>query len=180
MAAKRRDKELEEDLTALLSARFPGISVSTAYSDRWGRMSVTFRWAGFSGLLPEERFHRLAAVIPAAFRETRLAGFVWLELAPKESIDSFLKLPRSEDIARRARRIHGKLAEIGFFEGLRKRLGASPKKKCGGDFSLAAETLSSKKASASLARDARLLFIRHGAYCDCQVMESVEAAGAGG
>lgn len=179
MPGKRRDKALEADLTEMLSGKFHGITVTTEHSDRWGRMSVSFRWRGFADLLPEERFHRLATSIPSEFRESRMAGFVWLELAPKESVEAFLKLPRSEDIARRQGQIHRKLQELGFFDALSKRLGASPGKSCGGDFGLTVAALSSVKASSNLARDAKLLFIGYGAYCDCQVLESVKPAPAG-
>ena len=43
----------------------------------------------------------VSAVIPTDFREQKMAGFVWLELAQGESVEEFLKLPRSEDIADR-------------------------------------------------------------------------------
>ena len=108
-----------------------------------------------------------------------MAGFVWLEMAPKESLKGFLKLPRSEDIARRGGQIYRKLKELGFFDALGKRLGVSPGKSCGGDFGLTVAALASMKASSSLVRDAKLLFIGYGAYCDCQVLESVAPALAG-
>jgi len=176
MAAKHRDKDVASELTAMLSASFPGITVEAGHSERWDRMCVTFRWAGFAGLLAEERFQRLARLIPDDFRDRRLAGFVWLELAPDDTVDGFLKLPRSEDVADREATIYAELVEIGFFESLAKSLGRSPDKNCGGDLSKSAEVLSTLKYSATKVRDAKLLAIRLGAYCDCQVLQSVQPA----
>ena len=130
MSPQNANTELECELTDMLEGRFPGIAVEVAHSARWNRMSVTFRWAGFGDLLPEERFQRLAGAIPDPFREAKLLGFVWLELAPEETIDAFLKLPRSEDVAEREVSIYGKLAAGGFFLALKKAMGNSPQKSC--------------------------------------------------
>jgi len=119
MTTAKRDRELEGELAALTAARFPGIDIHVEHSDRWQRMSVTFRWAGFADLLPEERFHRLQSVIPDAFHERKLRGFVWLELAHGETIDGFLKLPRSEDVAERESELYEKMTGSDFFGGLK-------------------------------------------------------------
>lgn len=172
MDSERRRK-LEADLRELLAEPFEGLEVRVEKNPRWNRMSVTFEWEGFAGLLPEERFQRLAAVVPEEFRTSRLAGFVWLELTPGESVDTFMKLPRSEDVEPREAQVYRSLARTGFFEDLAKALGRNPKKKCPGDFSLTTEILRGKKFTATKVQDARLVFIRHGAYCDCQALESV-------
>lgn len=176
MSAQTGNTELERELTGMLAERFAGITVEVAHSDRWNRMSVTFRWDGFAGLLPEERFQRLATAIPDSFREAKLLGFVWLELAPDETIDEFLKLPRSEDVAEREVSIYDKLAAAGFFSALEKSLGKSPQKSCGGDFSGAAQVLQAARWTPDAICDAKLVFIRHGAYCDCQIIETVGPA----
>src|SRR5262245_39473630 len=103
------------ELTAILAAKFSGIRVETAHSTHWNRPCVTFRWHNFAGLLPEERFHRLVSAIPADFREKKLVGFVWLELADGETIDEFLRLPRSEDVADRGAKIYAGLMKAGLF-----------------------------------------------------------------
>lgn len=150
------------------------MEIQVAHSDRWGRMCVTFRWAGFSGLLPEERFHRLTRAIPEDYRQSRLAGFVWLELAPDEAIDAYLKLPRSEDIADEEPRIYGVLVAAEFFAVLRNRMGSRPKDTCQGGFSNARAVLTDRGVSEREIRLAKLLFIRHGVYCDCQVLQTIE------
>jgi len=160
----------------MLAPSFDGIQVEAAHNERWNRMCVTFRWPGFVGLLPEERFQRLARVIPEGFRQSRLAGFVWLELAPNESIDAYLRLPRSEDIADREKTICARLAQLSFFESLAGSLGVNPADHCPGDFSATITLLGALGFLPSEVQDAKLVFIRHSAYCDCQVIETVQPA----
>lgn len=168
--------ELAHELTEILGSRFPGIEVRTEHSTRWDRPCVTFVWKGFAALLPEERFHRLATVIPEGVRANKLAGFVWLELAPGEEVDAFLKLPRSEDVVKREPSVYRELKGAGFFEKLSKALGSSPKRKCDGGFTLSQSALESSGVDEETIRDAKLVFIRHGVYCDCQVLQTAEPA----
>ncbi len=170
MATRKEWRELEIELGAMLGERFEGISVDVAHSSRWDRMCVKFRWQGFTGLLPEERFRRLTEAIPDEFRETHLAGYVWLELAPSESVEAFLKLPRSEDVIDKEPKIYAGLVKAGFFESLSESMGSAPDKSCGGGFSQVESVLSAKDFSEAKIRDAKLAFIRHRAYCDCQVL----------
>jgi len=175
MEAKRQ-RELEKELSAALGRSFPGLSVEIAHSDRWKRMAVTFRWAGFADLLPEERFHRLVGELPEDILKKKLDGFVWLELTAEESVDEFLELPRSEDVAPKERDICEALKKLKFFDALQESLGRSPQKKCTGDFAKSEAALKSAKAPATRVREAKLVFIRHGAYCDCQVLQTVAPA----
>jgi hypothetical protein len=176
MSTVRRNQALASELETMLAPVFGAITVEVEHSERWDRMCVTFRWAGFESLLPEERFHRLAQVIPAGFRESRLRGFVWLELGPSETVDAYLRLPRSEDVAKREKAICSQLARLRFFKALSESLGANPLERCPGDFSRTLCLLAAFGSTSSDIQDARLLFIRHGAFCDCQVLESVEPA----
>jgi len=163
------DDKLAAELSKMLAGKFRGIEVTVEHSRRWDRMCATLRWKGFAGLLPEERFHRLAAVIPAEFRGTQMKGFVWLELAPGEQVDDVLAMPRSEDIAPREKEIRKKLENAGFFPDLEEALGDCPQDECGGDFAHTLAVLKSKKWPDKDIVDAKLLFIRGGIYCDCQV-----------
>lgn len=166
------NKALESELAGLLAPRFFGIRVEIGKCDRWDRPCVTFRWAGFTGLLPEERFHRLVAVLPADIREKRLAGFVWLELADDESLDAFLKLPRSEDIADREAEIYTGLVKAGLFDSLADAMGASSEQRCAGDFREMIRLLKAKRFPPKRVSDAKLLMIRHHAFCDCQILQT--------
>lgn len=179
MPTRTGNKQLEALLAEMVVPRFPGMTVSVEHSARWNRMSVTFRWTGFADLLPEERFHKLAQVLPDDFRASKLAGFVWLELAPKESVDAYLKYPRSEDVADREGAIHASLLETGYYDKLAEALGPSPDKSCPGDFSTTAEVLQACRKADAKIQDAKLLFIRQGAYCDCQVLLAVREALSG-
>ena len=176
MTSRQEDKRVEAELAAMLEPRFPGMTVTVAYSERWNRKSVTFRWSGFAGLLPEERFHRLTGAIPEDFRASQMAGVVWLELAPEETIEDYLDLPRSEDVADKERDIYVELARHGFFELLGSSLGPSPETRCEGGFSATTAVLSQKGFPAAKIRDAKLVFIQHGVYCDCQVLQMAQPA----
>ncbi len=176
MATKNKDADLQQELTTLVETKFPGMTVDVGTSAHWDRPCVTFLWDGFADLLPEERYHRLATVIPERVRTERLKGFVWLELAVNESVDDFLKQPRSEDIAPKQRSIYRKLIDAGFFDALSKKAGPSPDTSCRGDFRVTNATLESKKFSKNAARDAKLVFIRHGVFCDCQVLLTAQTA----
>lgn len=173
MTGRKRDEKLEAELQAILAPAFAGMTIDVSQSRRWDRMCATFRWPGFNNLLPEERFHRLVRAIPVDFRESRMAGLVWVELAPDEDLEAFLLWPRSEDVADREGDILARLAEVNFFPSLSSAMGPSPDKKCGGGFEQVEAILTSKEYSSTDIRDAKLVFIRHGTYCDCQVLATV-------
>ncbi len=173
MEGSGQRKWIEAELRGSLTPKFPGMTIEVAHSDRWKRMCVTFRWSGFVGLMPEERFHCLVDMVPARFRRSHLQGFVWLELAPDETVEAYLQLPRSEDVNQRAAAIYGDLLSAGFFDALDAALGPRPKGKCLGAFSSTEAVLSAGNYSAARICDAKLLFISQGVYCDCQVLETV-------
>lgn len=175
MKARRENKQLEAELLAMLGPRFPDMTVTVEPSDRWDRLCVRFCWSGFAGLLPEERFHRLTSVIDDDFRTSRMEGVVWLELAPGETVEQYLELPRSEDLGGKEHKVCAALARDGFFDRLGKALGPSPEVRCGGDFALTTVVLSDAEYSPDKIRDAKLLFIRHGVYCDCQVVSTAQS-----
>jgi hypothetical protein len=169
MMNRYENERLAGELVSLLCGAFPGITVAVEYSRRWSRDCVTFCWPGFSDLLPEERFHRVVGVIPEEFRTTHMAGLVWLELAPGETVEEYLKLPRSEDVANEDE-LWLALERVEFFRLLGEALGSSPEARCAGDFGLTVSVLSTCNLSPAQIRDAKLLFIRHGVFCDCQVI----------
>ena len=174
MAQLHENRKLEMKLVALVARQFPGMTVKVENSERWGRMCVTFRWPGFADLLPEERFQRLVGVIPEKFRKSRLEGFVWLELTPSETVEEFLKLPRSDDAVNQEASVYARLCQAGFFEALSESLGETPTATCPGDFSHTAKVLARARYSPQRIVEVKLVFIAHGAYCDCQVLDSVE------
>lgn len=176
MGNMRNSQSLAGELTTLVSNSFPGISVRVEHGARWNRECITFEWEGFAGLLPEERFHRLVKAIPEKFREEKLAGLVWLELAPGETVEAFLRLPRSEDVARKERTIYAGLIRADFFRSLGDALGPSPDKICTGGFAESEKILSTLTLGPHGTQDAKLVFIRHHAFCDCQVLLTAQPA----
>ena len=172
------EKEVERELRAMLASRFPGMTIGVGTHPRWNRPAATFTWAGFTGLLPEERFHRLMTVIPDEFRASKMAGFIWLELTPKETIDDLLKMPRSEDVEGRKAQLTQALTGADFSNKLASQMGMSAQQTCTGDFQKTCALLSGLKFSAAAIQDTKLLFIRQGAYCDCQVLECMRKGGS--
>jgi hypothetical protein len=162
--------ELQAKLTELLTPKFPGITVEVGHSARWDRTALTFRWAGFDDLLPEERFHRLFHSVPEGFYEERLRGCVWCELGSRESVEDFLKLPRSANVQEREPHVIQRLIQMGFFEALAEELGETPMVVCTGDFSTVRRILGVKEFAPSALRDALLVLMRNGAYCDCEAL----------
>lgn len=170
MSKKASHKALQAKLVKLLAEELSGITVEVDHSERWDRTALTFRWAGFDGFLPEERFHRLFHCIPEDFYDEHLRGCVWVELGSKESVEDFLKLPHSEDVKDKEPQIVKKLAKAGFFDALAEELGDKPTTKCVGDFSIVRRVLIAKKFGKATIRDAILVLIRNGAYCDCEAL----------
>lgn len=176
MAKAPTDAKLAQELLEMLLPVFPGIEVEVGRNPRWPRRCLTFQWSGFEDLLPEERFYRLVRVIPEEYRAKQLSGCVWLELAPNESVDQFLKHPRSEDAGDREPQVFSKLLDCGFFAALASTLGANPDAACTGDFSKAVQLMAGKGLSREAIRDAKLVLIRNGAFCDCQVLKTAQPA----
>ncbi|MCP4592709.1 MAG: DUF2695 domain-containing protein [bacterium] len=170
MAKQNTHAKLQQRLAGMLAKQFPGITVEVGRSERWKRTALTFCWAGFDDLLPEERFHRLFHSIGEEFYEEHLRGCVWFELGSSESVDDFLKLPRSEDIHDREASVIEQLNQAGFFSTLAEELGAEPTATCGGDFSGVRRVLTTKDLSADILRDALLVLMRNGAFCDCEAL----------
>ena len=157
-------------LHEFLDAGQPGIEIDVGLSERWRRTCLTFRHASFEGLLAEQRFRRLMQQIPEEFYEKHLRGAVWLELAPEETVDDALRAPRSDDVVDAEPAIVERLQQIAFFEVLESTMGETPIESCGGDFALSRKVLADKGITGDEQRDACLVFIRHGAYCDCEVL----------
>ncbi len=169
--ARRKDySAVQKTLRDLLSPVFAGIEIEVSRDRRWQRPVVVARWAGFEGCLPEQRFWRLMQAIPAKVYEEKLAGLVFFELAPGESIDDYLKMPRSEDVADKEEKLIRVLMNRSFFGKLLDALGDPPQKACDGNFTVARGILKECGISPKRRQEICLLLILHGAYCDCQAL----------
>ena len=174
MSKKKSHPRLRAKLTRLLADKFPGITIEVGHSERWDRTSLTFRWEGFDCLLPEERFHRLFHSLPEGFYDEHLRECVWFELGSGESVEDFLKLPRSADVRHKEPRIIRKLLKMRFFDALLKELGEEPPARCGGDFSAVRRILAARKVAESTRCDVLLVLMRNGGFCDCEALFNVE------
>ena len=170
MAATTATPDLRVDLIALLGKTCPGIDISIRHSDRWNRSAIEFRWEGFAGLLPEERFRRIMGALPDHFYETRMQGLVCLELVPGEELEAYLALPRSEDVVQDEPRLARRLLKANFFDKLEAKLGPSPMDACSGGLQGTRQLLGSLRFSAVQVERACLVLIRHRSYCDCEVL----------
>ncbi len=166
-------KQIAADLLGFLAQSCPAIDVTVGRSERWGRTCLTFRWEGFRGLLLEERFRRIARLIPQDYFESHCRDAVWLELAPDETIDNFLAQPRSEDVDSRLPAIWKMLRDCSFFAALEDELVRIPPGACPDDLSVSRRVLAAKSLTADEARDACLAFIRKEAYNDWEVLQKV-------
>ena len=169
MARRQSDRVIENRLQETLRARFTDMTVQASRSPRWKRLVLTFRWSGFDELLPEERFQRLLNAIPGPFYVNQLRECVWFELGTGESLEEYMKLPRSEDVEPQAARVLEQLQRVGFFKALGDALGDQPASTCRGDFSVTRELLRSLNFDAESVRRAILVLIGRGVCCDCKV-----------
>jgi len=170
MATANDYQQIRDGLRKLLEPHLPGIEVEVGRSRRWQRMTVTFRHEKFASLLPEQRFRALLQLIPSEFYETYLRDAVWFELAPGENAETVSQARRSEDVAAEEPGLARVLLQSGFFQCLAGRLAQSPIEKCCGDFAVTRAALADAGLPDPQQRDACLVFIRHGAYCDCEVL----------
>jgi hypothetical protein len=170
MARKKSHATIQKELTKFLSPALPGIKVQVSHNDRWERVCVQFCWPGFADTLPEERFRLLLLCLPEDYRQKHLSGAVWLELAPGESVEAYLALPRSDDIASREAAIAKRLVKAKFFDALEAKIASLPVEQSMADLSNTRAVLREKGFTEKQAQDACLLCIRHGALADCDVL----------
>jgi len=173
MARAHNSKQIASELTVFLAEHCPGMTVDVGMSNRWKRRCLTFTWPGFKDLLPEERYRLVLRHIPPEFVEKHCTGAVWLELTPGESVDDYLKLPRSEDVDSKLPQIWKQLREWRFFELLEDELVRVPPSQAPDDFSHSKHVLDARGATAQQRQDACLAFMRQQAYNDWEVLRKV-------
>ncbi|MCP4250548.1 MAG: hypothetical protein GY778_26185 [bacterium] len=176
MAETTQHQRIRKKLLEILEPHLPGIEIDVGQARRWKRLTLTFRHERFGPLLPEQRFRSLLQMIPTEFYEGELRGAVWFELAPGEKQEDILRARRSDDVADDEPAIAQRLFDVGYFEALEKALGPRPVETCGGDFAKVREVLAAQEIVEAEQRDACLVFIRQGAYCDCDVLLAAKPA----
>jgi len=181
MIANNEYGALQARLQAILSETFQQVTVQIGDDLFYHGTNLVVTTPDFAGLLPEQRFHHLVRAIPASLYEDHLrGGVVWFELAPGETPREYMRMPRSEDIADRSEAIFKRLVAARFFHRLTDRLLAAPDAASSRDFVLCREILQDAGFRPDEIIQACLFFIRHGGYCDVQVISDVvdELAGS--
>lgn len=174
MIPLKQHAQVAEALEEHLAERFDGVSVRIGDGIHYQGTNVVVTCPAFAGWLPEQRFHHIVRAIPADFYERYLRqGVVWFELAPGESAAAYMKMPRSEDIEDDEVAIARKLKAIDFFNRIQKSLGARPDSASPDDFIMSKRLLEESGFDAKDVTLACLFLIRHGAYCDAQVLADV-------
>lgn len=168
MPTKNQVETRRRTLVQLLEPAMKGVSVDVSATSRWNRPMVTVRWAGFSGLLAEQRFRRVMRCIPQDALERDFRGMVWFELTPGETVEDYLKMPRSEDVRAQAERLLTELRQKKFFDRLRALNAASD---CGDDFTRVRKVLRALRYSVAQTERMCLAMLSLGRYCDCEVLE---------
>jgi hypothetical protein len=165
--------QLKKDLLSYVGKQCEGIELNVEISPRWDRLCFTFRWDGFDDLLLEERFRKVARLIPGDYFEKHCQGVVWLELTAGESIDEYLKQPRSEDVDAELPDIWKQLAEIEFFSRLEDEMVRISPADCPDDLSVSKRVLRASKLPEKDVRRSCLAFIRQAVFTDWEVLKAI-------
>ncbi len=171
---KKLYTKVQTELQSHLSTTFGEATVQIGDNIHYKGTNLVITSPLFKGLLPEQRFHHVVRAIPPEFYDRYLQnGVVWFELAPGESAKDLMKMPRSEDIADREAQIVKRLEDVRFARKLASKLGKKNQKASVTSFPESRRILTKAGLSEEEVTSACLLLIRHGAFCDAQVVAEV-------
>ncbi len=163
-------ERLQKLLKEILAPKLPGVEVEVTPPARWKRPVAVVRWGGFAGLLAEQRFRVVVSNIPSEMFERDFHGLIWFELTPGEEIDDYLRMPRSDDVAKKAESLMAAAMQSGLAAKLKESLGDDAGKSCGGSFEAARRALAGAGWSKTRIEEFCLAALGRGAYCDCEVI----------
>jgi hypothetical protein len=173
MIPPAQHEALAEQVQSALAPRIPDVAVRIGPDIHYDGLNVVITAPAFQGLLPEQRFHHVARNLPADLYEQLRGRVVWFELAPGESAQSVMKMPRSEDIAAGESDILKRLTAERFFKKLEKSILTARKGASQWDFVEAKRLLADAGWSPDDVTRACLFFIRHGGVCDAHILTHV-------
>ncbi|MBN2560535.1 MAG: hypothetical protein JXQ75_06360 [Phycisphaerae bacterium] len=174
MLRKGDYRKIQVQLQAFLAERFGDVTVQIGDDIHYHGTNIVITSPAFEGLLPEQRFHHVVRAIPPDFYEQHLRGAgVWFELAPGETGQDLMKMPRSEDIAEQEADILEELRKIEFFKEIGAELAASPQDASIDDFPVSRRVMTRAGLGERDIRRACLFLIRHGGFCDAQVLADI-------
>lgn len=174
MIAQKDYAKIEGQLQRYLTARFEDVSVRVGEGIHYKGTNVIITSSRFAGWLPEQRFHHVVREIPHEFYDRHLReGIVWFELAPGETAQEYMRMPRSEDVAAEG----GKIVELLLRSKFPDRLAAALQKEANGaspdDFKATRRVLALAGLDEDQSRKVCLYLIGRGAYCDAHVAADV-------
>ncbi len=171
MIAQKDYQSVQRELEGHLRKRLNRVSVRIGEGIHYRGVNVVVTWSGFAGLLPEQRFHHVVRAIPGEYYDRHLReGIVWFELAPGESAEAYMRMPRSEDVAAEEGRIAERLRQMGFWEEFLAAAGLRPHEASADGFVESGRILREAGEDEEAVRKACLFFIRQGAYCDAHLL----------
>jgi hypothetical protein len=169
--------KIESELHSFVRDAYPAMTVRVERVQSGAEhLAIYFIDASFRNLYPQQRYHKLTSVIPAAYIEDRLSGSEWFELAPGESPET-LRLPDDDLISSITPDVSQALKNRGFFKVLDDTLCpislALEGVRCKGDFSNSKAALLASGFPESDHDDVFGVLMALGAYCDCEVLYNV-------
>ena len=172
--------DLRAELLRHLRGRFSAIEVELAPWDKDpARLAIRFVERSFAGLYVQQRYHRLAHLIPREFLDQELANTIWFELAPGERVEE-LRHPDEDLIRDITPAVLGVLAQKHAFDGLDDLLApADPqavRSKCAGDFQHMRRILAERGFGDDDMFDILHVLMEQGAFCDCEILLNASPA----
>ena len=166
--------KVQRQLETYLSEHLGDVKVQVGENIHYRGTNVVITCAQFAGWLPEQRFHHVVLAIPPDCYDRHLRrGIVWFELAPGETPQQYMGMPRSEDIAAEAPAIAVMLQKKGFAGRMLALLGPHPEDASTTHFAATRQVLAECKLTNAEIEKACLYLIAEGAYCDMQVLMDV-------
>ena len=163
-------EQIQKTLVDCLQPFFDDAAVEVGDDIYYKGVNIVVTSRHFTGLLAEQRFHHVVRAIPQNLYNDRLRrGIVWFELAPGETGQDLMRMPRAEDVRKDDAAIESKLREAGFFSAIRARFAEAKDQPSVMRFDASRELLSTCGIPAAEVESAVLFLIGRGAYCDAHV-----------
>ena len=172
--------KIESELRSFVQGAYPAMTVRVEQVQTGEEhLAIFFIDASFRDLYPQQRYHKLTSVIPAAYIENQLSGSQWFELVPGENPET-LRLPDDDLISSITQDVSLALKNRWFFNVLDDTLcPVLPNLeavRCQGDFSNSKAALLACGFPESDCDDVFGVLMSLGAFCDCEVLYNVAEA----
>lgn len=170
-------EQIQTDLLRFVRSSYPEMEITVApWDEDPSRLAVTFVEAKFSLLLPMQRYHYLAHLIPSDYQEAHLKETVWFELAPGERPED-LVYPDEALIEAITPDVMKVVSAARALDALDDALCPEDKTQeraaCYGDFRNVREILLQRGFTEQELPDVFHVFMAQGGYCDCEILYNV-------